>query len=118
MSVLSRIEQAPACEVINLTEAEKNIYTGCGWKLARFENAVLVGFFDPQNVPYQGDEKAMAKEAVDSAIAWLANADGDVWLVMCSCYQLCAPRKISLTDAGALAKMARVFTEQAVDWDM
>jgi len=28
---------------------------------------------------------------------------------MCSCYQLCEPRSITLTDASALARMAHVF---------
>lgn len=112
MNVIDRIEQAPACEVINLSEAEKDLYTGAGWKLARFENGVLAGFFDPMEVPYQADVQAMAEEALEAATAWLANARGEVWLVMCSCYQLCEPRRVTLTDAGALAKMARVFAEQ------
>jgi hypothetical protein len=111
MSVQARIEQAPACEVINLSETEKNIYTGSGWKLARFVNDQLVGFFDPLETEYQEDSEAMAEEALENATAWIANADGEVWLVMCSCYQLCEPRRISLTDASSLARMARVFGE-------
>ena len=112
MSVINRLEQAPACAVINLTEAEKNLYTGSGWKLARFVNGQLVGFFDPLEVVCQEDTEAMANEALENATAWLANAEGEVWLVMCSCYQLCKPRRITLTDASAIAYMARVFSEQ------
>lgn len=115
MRVESRIEQAPACQVINLTEAEKDLYAGCGQKLARFVNGQLVGFFDPLEVVCQEDTEAMANEALENAIAWLANAEGEVWLVMCSCYQLCDPRRITLTDASALAYMARVFGEQMED---
>lgn len=111
MSITNRIEQAPACEVINLTEAEKNLYTGAGWKLARFVDGQLVGFFDPLETAYREDVQAMADEALENATAWLANAEGEVWLVMCSCYQLCEPRRITLTDAFALAHMARVFGE-------
>lgn len=111
MTVQSRIEQAPACEVINLTEAEKDIYSGAGWKLARFVDGQLVGFFDPLETEYLEDVQAMADEALENATAWLANAEGEVWLVMCSCYQLCEPRRITLTDASALARMARVFGE-------
>ncbi len=111
MNVINRIEQAPACEVINLSDAEKDIYSGTGWKLARFVDGNLVGFFDPQDVEYQSNIQAMAEEAVDAAIAWLANSEGEVWLVMCSCYQLCEPSRITLTDASAMAKMARVFGE-------
>lgn len=113
MNVIDRIEQAPACEVINLSETEKDLYTGAGWKLARFENGTLTGFFDPQDVPYHEDPQQQADEAVEAATAWLANARGEIWLVMCSCYQLCEPRQIVPTDASALARMARVFGEQA-----
>lgn len=112
MSISDRIEQATACEVINLSETEKNIYCGAGWKLARFVEGYLVGFFDPMETEYREDAQEMAKESLDNATAWLANADGEVWLVMCSCYQLCEPRRITLTDASAMARMARVFGEQ------
>lgn len=115
MRVADRIEQATACEVINLTGAERDIYTGAGWKLARFENGHLAGFFDPMNVPYNANTQAMTTEALDAAVAWLANANGEVWLVMCSSGQLCEPRPVSLQDVAALARMARVFAEQFAD---
>lgn len=112
MQVIDRIEQAQACKVINLTEAEKDIYNGSGWKLARFVDCKLVGFFDPMNTTYQDDAEATANEALEDATAWLASAEGEVWLVMCSAYQLCEPRRVTLTDASSIAKMARVFAEQ------
>ena len=111
MNVTDRIEQAPACEVINLTETEKNLYTGAGWKLARFVDGQLAGFFDPMDTAYDEDPEEMAMEALEDATAWLANAEGEVWLVMCSCCQLCEPRRITLTDASAIAHMARIFGE-------
>lgn len=117
MNVLDRIEQAPACKVINLFESEKDLYTGAGWKLARFENGTLAAFFDPMDVEYKADQQAQADEALEAATAWLANARGEVWLVMCSCYQLCEPRRIAWGDAAALAHMARVFGEQAPEWE-
>lgn len=114
MEIINRIEQAPACEVINLTESEKDIYCGTGWKLARFTNGTLVALLDPlEHVEYRTDTQAMATDAVELATTWLANADGEVWLVMCSCYQLCEPRRITLTDASSLARMARIFGEAA-----
>ncbi len=117
MNVIDRIEQAQACEVINLIGSEKDLYTGCGWKLARFVGSTLVGFFDPQEVKYQEDIQAMADEAVESALAWLANAEGEgeVWLVMCSCYQLCEPRRIMSSDVASLADMAQAFCEQFME---
>ncbi len=128
MSVQSRIEQAPACTVINLTEAEKDIYNGAGWKLARFIEGTLVELFDPALLEYprEYNKQEMANAAVHSAVTWLKNIEsgntaqsytnverdgGDVWLVMCSSYQLCEPIRITLTDASALAKMARAFGE-------
>jgi hypothetical protein len=118
MSIKNRIEQAPACKVINLTEAEKNIYSGAGWKLARFVNGQLISFFDPMEVPYQEDYRAMTAHALEKAKIWLINlpTEDEAWLVMCSCYQLCEPRRITLTDASALAKIARVFGEQMEDF--
>lgn len=77
----------------------------------------MVGFFDPAETEYQADPEAMANEALDNAVAWLANAAGEVWLVMCSSYQLCEPRHITLNDASALARMARVFAEQFQEWE-
>ena len=39
--MLNRIERAPACNVINLTESEKLIYKGAGWQIAAFQNEEL-----------------------------------------------------------------------------
>ncbi len=117
MKVKDRIEQVPACEAINLSQAEKDIYTGAGWKLARFVDGALVQLFDPTEVDYREDIQDMADEALENAKVWLANADGEVWLVMCSCYQLCEPRRITMTDASALARLARVIGEQMEDWN-
>jgi hypothetical protein len=115
-SVADRIEQAPACEVINLTEKEKSIYTGCGLKLARFENAELIALYDPlEHIPYNEDTEALANNALEDAVSWLAMAKGEIWLVMCSCYQLCEPRRITINDAQALAHMARRFGEEIAE---
>ena len=114
-SVSSRVEQAQACTVINLTLEERDLYAaagGAGWKLARFVDGVLVQFFDPQEVEWTSDTRSMTAEANREALTWLASGTGETWLVMCSCYQLCEPRRIELDDPSALAHMARVFGEQ------
>lgn len=115
MDVAERIEPAPAGQVIHLSAAEKTLCGESGWKLARFENAQLVEFYDPRDVEWQDDAQAMADEAFDAATAWLAHASGEVWLVRCSSYQLCEPRRIRMNDAAAIAHMARVFGEQIGD---
>ena len=115
IDVVDRIEQTTVCQVINLSATEKTLYDGAGWKLARFVNAQLVGFFDPRDIQWQDDAQAMADEAFEAATAWLANASGEVWLVLCSHDQLSEPRRILMTDAAAIAHMARVFGEQIGD---
>ena len=115
MAISFRVEQAPACAVINLLDEERHFYTGSGWKLARFEKDRLVGFFDPLEIPYAEDTQAQTQAAIEAALAWIESSVGEVWLVMCSCYQLCEPRRIALDDAAALAHMVRVFGEQAAD---
>ena len=117
MQVLNRIEQAKACKVINLSEAEKEIYTGSGWKLARFENGVLVGFFDPMDTTYNADLQAMVNNMSENVQAWLANAQGETWLVLCSCYQLCEPRRVALAGEHALVLPAVLnrFAEQLME---
>src|SRR3990167_11011777 len=97
MQVENRIEQAPACEVINLSDAEKDIYCGAGWMLARFVDGTLVELFDPQEVEYQSDAQAMADETMDAALAWLGNAEGEVWLVMFSGFLVFGPRRVAVT---------------------
>ena len=112
MSVKSRIEQAWACEVINLSKSEENYYSGCGWKLAHFVDDKLLGFFDPLHGACQKNVRAMVDEAVERATRWMGTVDGEVWLVMCSCLQLCEPKRIRLDDASAIARMAWAFGEQ------
>lgn len=109
--VSERIEDAPMCEVINLTEAEAPLYTGAGWKIARFEDGELKGFFDPRTLPHIADAADAANEALHAATAWLAQAKGETWLVMCSSYQLCEPTPVSLNAPSSIARMARIFGE-------
>ena len=117
MQVAERIEQASACEVINLNDDEKYIYTGSGWKLARFEDGKLAGFYDPAETIYNSNTQEMVNEMTGNMTAWLANAVGEVWLVMCSCYQLCEPRRVALTGeySVALPSAMNRFTEQLLE---
>lgn len=113
MSIANRIEQAPACQVINLTDAERVAhYTGSGWKLARFEEGVLVEMFDPGTLDGLDDEiETAANQIVRAAANWIKSSAGEFWLVMCSCGQLCEPRQITMDDAS-FAHVSRVLAEQ------
>lgn len=115
MDVKSRIEQAPACEVINLTAEERGIYTGAGLKLASFVHGKLCGFFDPGAMPYRDNRAQQVRETAHAALAWTAETDGEVWIVMCSAGQLCDPRRIVITDAKSLAHLMRALAERAID---
>lgn len=112
MAIKDRVEQAPACSVISLTEAEKDsgVYTGAGWKLARFQDGALVELFDPlEHAPYSDDPSESATDALGASIEWARQAEGEVWLVMCSCYQLCEPEPFSWLDARAVARLGRLI---------
>jgi len=110
MNVIERIEQAPACEVINLTDAEKTIYSGAGWKVARFVGGELAALFDPCDVPHSENTQEMTGEAMLRVLEWMKEP-GEYWLVQCSAYQLCEPRKLSIGNTS-YAHMARMFGEQ------
>ena len=115
-AVKSRIQNNGKMDLIKVSKAEADVYDGSGWKLARFSNGLLTGFFDPLDMPYQEDLQAAADAAKDAATVYIANAERDgaeTWLVMCSCYELCLPRRVSLKspDAGAWAAMATRFTD-------
>ena len=116
MSLVSeRINHSGACPFIDLTESEKDLYRGAGWRLARFDLGILVGLFVLGDVEYQANTQAMAVEAVNAATAWLAHAEGEVWLVFCSSYQLCEPRKIAPNDPADMAHLARVIGEMIAE---
>lgn len=110
--VVNRIEQAPACAVIRLDEDEKNIYKGAGFMLARFVDAKLVELHDPLDVTYQLDRQAMATEAVQRAYAWINTTEGEHWIVVCSCYELCEPRQLTIANPSAYASMANRIVER------
>ena len=117
MNVQNRIEQATACEVINLTETEKAVYGDAGWKLARFMEGKLVELFDPLNqVPAMDDINEEASAALAASVSWTEHAEGEVWQVMCSCGQLCEPELFSVLDAAAVAKLGRRIGESLVQF--
>lgn len=112
MNIQNRIEQAAACKFIDLTESEKDIYCGCGWKLARFVNSTLVELFELADVESRDDQQSEVSDSLTRAIEWLGRVEGEVLLVMCSCYQLCDPCPISFKDASSMAKLARSINEE------
>ncbi|MDR3056422.1 MAG: hypothetical protein LBU53_13695 [Zoogloeaceae bacterium] len=111
MTVADRIEEGANCPVIKLSATEKDIHPGAGWKIARFEGGVLVECFDPQNTPPNTDIQAMVREAINDAMFWMSNTDGEHWLALSSGDELREPRKITTSDASAFEKMACVFNE-------
>ena len=114
-SVSERIDHTGACPVIDLTEDEKDSTEAPAGGLpvlkAASSWACSIG-----DVEYQPNTQAMAEEAVEAATAWLANAVGEVWLVLCSAYQLCEPRRIAFGDPASMAHVARVIGSETHRW--
>jgi carboxylesterase type B len=115
MSLVSdRIRQVEAREVIDLTKQEKEIYNWTGWHLARFVNGTLVELFELGSAAYQKSRQAMADAAFEAAMAWFnrhQGAEEEIWLVLCSCYELCNPEKISLADPESVARVGNIIGE-------
>ena len=63
MNVESRIQNNGRMDLIKVTEAEADVYDGSGWKLARFSDGLLTGFFFSLYMPYQEDLQAAADAA-------------------------------------------------------
>ena len=124
-----RIEHAPACEVINLTEEEEELYHGCGWAIAGFANGKLKDLRYLGKVVIEEEVTegvgALSREELAQTTRWkhymefglaqlnevIANGQ-EPWLVMCSCYQLCEPRPLALDDAGSIAALSRAIREE------
>ncbi|MDR1888984.1 MAG: hypothetical protein LBQ81_06355 [Zoogloeaceae bacterium] len=111
MAVRDRIKEGLNCPVIQLSDAEKDIASGTGWQIARFENATLVELFDPKTTPFNADARAMTIEAINDAMIWMSSTDGEHWLVLCASDELREPLCITPADASGFEKMARVFGE-------
>lgn len=116
--VAARITQAPACEIIDLDESEKNIYRGAGRALAVFEKGALTKLLYFGNWVYPENERAGTAMALKVTRQWLDDAEFDgganteIWFVHCSCYQLCEPRRIATTVAPAMAFLAGKIGEE------
>ena len=116
--VNSRIKQAPAFKVIDLEDHEDDIYNGAGWRLARFVDGKLAELFNPLDHAYERDALSeTATEALAASIRWANEAKGEIWMVMCSCRQLCEPEPLLQTDALGWAKFARKVGDELTDMD-
>lgn len=116
MKISDRIEQAPACQVINLSENEMNLYHGAGWRLACFVDGKCVELMDVLNVEYNDDVHSMSAKSLSMAVGklneWQKNDHAEAWLVMCSCYQFCHPVPIKLGDALSMSRLAQVILDE------
>lgn len=116
-TVADRIEAAPACDVINLRESEKDLYHGTGWHLACFDGETLIQLYSPlKDVAFSPDREQMLDDLGQRIINYIETAKGEIWFAMCSCYQLCEPVAVSAPsgryDARVLAKVVRCFVKE------
>lgn len=123
--VQGRISQALACAVITLSEDEKKLYKGCGVHLGRFEEGVLIELRDVSDFcgmsasaseihpPVAG--QLTPKQVVLSALDWAYGyPSGKIWLVMCSCYELCEPVPILEGDMRGVLLLQRAFFDELI----
>lgn len=103
------------CDVIDLTQEEKHLYTGAGQRIARFKDGTLIELWNPGQLPYRDNVQEMADETIKKALEFIQSNQGEYWLVMCSGYQLCEPYPIILNDASSLARMARILSKAVLD---
>lgn len=107
-SFSSRAKRGLACDYISLNEAESDIYTGAGLRLAQVVQGQIVAMHNPRDVTHQDDTEAMANDALEMALAWMQeHQDGELWLGECSCYTFCEPHKIERSNAQHIAHLAR-----------
>lgn len=118
MEVKDRIKQGEYCLVIELNDTEKNVYSGCGWKIAAFsDDEGLVKLHGLDEYAWRSKEKFQdtvsraTNVAVDKAKEFTSEGL-DTWLVMCSGYELCEPSRIDPNDAASVAKMARIIGDE------
>lgn len=75
----------------------------------------LSELWDPLRMPSCDTAQQAADAAFPVALDWLRHARGEVWLVLCSCYQLCEPRRITIDDAASLAHLARRLQQELLE---
>ena len=100
----NRIKIGQACDYIDLNDAEANLYRGAGWAIAHVEDDQIVKFVYLNEFQY-GNEEAEAKAVIEEAI------HGEAWFGMCSSYQFCEPRKMTIDDPTVFAKIMRLSVE-------
>ena len=113
MTVKDRIETTPSGHIIKLTEAESKLYTGTGWKIARFEDSQLVELFDlsVEKIPPELRQQGI-RDLIKAAVQWAENAEGELWSVMCSCDELVGPEPFSPHNSDDIAQLQyRMFDD-------
>jgi len=99
-----------------LTEAEKDIYSGAGRHLAMFKDGVLTELLDLSSVAEIADAPhAEANDILTKALAWMEErySLGEIWLVMCSCYELCEP--VPMIRFECEARLGRVIGDMVAE---
>ena len=91
-----------ACEYISLNESERSLYNGSGWAIAKVQDSEIkeLKYLNEINHDFETHIKSIS-------------ASKDFWFGMCSCHEFCEPRLIALDDAVGLAKILRLYEDQA-----
>lgn len=121
MKVIDRIEQAPACEIITLTDEELKIYKGCGWTVAGFRNGQLeklhyaLDFVSDPADDFQEQADKAVKIAIEQAKKF-EDEGLEIWAGLCSCSEFCEPFKLDMSNAQSLAALARRIGDEITEY--
>ena len=97
VKVKSRINNG----VIELSEIEREKYTGAGIRLALFKNNILTELFNPFEVEAQGNDLQDDLETILAVTKdWVDSQTGDIFYVVCSGGVLVRP--IPILEAAAV----------------
>ena len=100
-----RIKIGQACDYIDFSDTENDLYQGCGWAIAHTKNDVITKLIYVNQFEL-GSEEEEAKAQIHDALE-----SGNCWFGMCSCHQFCEPQKITKNDPTLLAKIMRLSME-------
>lgn len=105
MKFLDRVK-SDACEYVDLSENESELYHGAGWAIAHVSKDQINSLTYLNEFEYQ-NEKAEAEAAIKAALK-----HGEAYLGMCSSYQFCEPALISVDNPTVAARIMRLSVEE------
>ena len=103
-----KVHQRIVGNAINFNDVELNVYSGCGWNLAHFEDGKLVKLFPLDSI-------SDPEEAWEAASAFVDECPENSWLGMCSSCQFVFPTRIDLRDNNSRTRLKQKIHDATSD---